>query len=107
MATGRSAAVQADAAAAAGERPRLRPVGGRRTRPKSEPRRSSKLSRKEVLVLRELARGNTTEQIGEILLVSPHTVRTHIKNGMRKLGARTRAHAVAIALSDGVIKLEG
>src|ERR671921_685123 len=66
--------------------------------------RTARLSEKERSVLRELARGHSTEQIAEVLIVSPHTVRTHIKNGMRKLGARTRAHAVAIALSEGAIE---
>jgi DNA-binding CsgD family transcriptional regulator len=62
-----------------------------------------RLSGKERKVLAELARGNTTEEIGLLLEVSPHTVRTHVKNLMRKLGARTRAHAVAIALSESAI----
>jgi DNA-binding CsgD family transcriptional regulator len=108
MATGSSVAVQVDDLPGGGDRPRLHPVARRRSRSrtKGRPLRSSKLSAKEVLVLRELAQGHTTEQIGEILIVSPHTVRTHIKNGMRKLGARTRAHAVAIAMSDGAIKLD-
>jgi DNA-binding CsgD family transcriptional regulator len=69
--------------------------------------RSARLSGKERVVFAELARGNTTEEIAEILVLSPHTVRTHVKNGMRKLGAKTRAHAVAIALSEGTIALEG
>ena len=81
-------------------RPALRPV---RT---GRPLRTARLSEKERSVLRELARGHSTEQIAEILIVSPHTVRTHIKNGMRKLEARTRAHAVAIALSEGAIEFE-
>ena len=68
--------------------------------------RTKRLSGKERSVLRELARGHSTEQIAEVLIVSPHTVRTHIKNGMRKLEARTRAHAVAIALSEGAIEFE-
>jgi DNA-binding CsgD family transcriptional regulator len=63
-----------------------------------------RLSGKERKVLAELARGNTTEEIGLLLGVSPHTVRTHVKNLMRKLGARTRAHAVAIALSESAIE---
>ena len=58
----------------------------------------ARLSRKERNVLQEVARGNSTDEIGLLLGVSPHTVRTHVKNLMRKLGARTRAHAVAIAL---------
>jgi DNA-binding CsgD family transcriptional regulator len=68
--------------------------------------RTARLSGKERSVLRELARGFSTEQIAQLLVVSPHTVRTHIKNGMRKLDARTRAHAVAIALSEGAIEFE-
>jgi DNA-binding CsgD family transcriptional regulator len=67
---------------------------------------AARLSNKERAVLRELARGFTTEEVAEVLVVSPHTVRTHLKNGMRKLGARTRAHAVAIALSEGAIEFE-
>jgi DNA-binding CsgD family transcriptional regulator len=67
--------------------------------------RSDRLSDKERTVFRELARGTSTEEIAGILMVSPHTVRTHVKNGMRKLDARTRAHAVAIALSEGAIEM--
>ena len=67
--------------------------------------RCERLSGKERLVLAELARGNSTEEIGLVLSVSPHTVRTHVKNLMRKLGARTRAHAVAIALSEDAIEV--
>jgi DNA-binding CsgD family transcriptional regulator len=105
MARQRNAAAQVDDVPA--DEPRkLRAVGGRRTRGRAAPRRSSKLSGREILVLGELAQGHTTEQIGANLLLSPHTVRTHIKNAMRKLDAHTRAHAVAIALSDRVIKLE-
>ena len=66
--------------------------------------RTARLSGQELSVLRALAQGSSTEEIAERLVVSPHTVRTHVKNGMRKLGARTRAHAVAIALSDGAIE---
>jgi DNA-binding CsgD family transcriptional regulator len=67
--------------------------------------RCERLSRKERLVLSELALGNSTAEIGIALSVSPHTVRTHVKNLMRKLGARTRAHAVAIALSESAIEI--
>ena len=80
-------------------RPALRSV-------RIERNRTARLSEKERSVLRELARGHSTEQIASVLIVSPHTVRTHIKNGMRKLEARTRAQAVAIALSEGAIEYE-
>jgi len=54
-------------------------------------------------VLEELAMGTSTEDIASKFHVSPHTVRTHIKNILRKLDARTRAHAVAIAFSEDAI----
>jgi DNA-binding NarL/FixJ family response regulator len=66
--------------------------------------RSARLSPQELRVLTELARGISTEDIAELLHLSPHTVRTHIKNIMRKLESSTRAHAVAIALTEGAIE---
>jgi DNA-binding CsgD family transcriptional regulator len=76
-----------------------------RSSSRSRRTRCDRLSGKERLVLAELARGNSTDEIGVVLSVSPHTVRTHVKNLMRKLGARTRAHAVAIALSERAIDM--
>ena len=66
--------------------------------------RSARLSARERDVLGGLACGDSTEQIALALAMSPHTVRTHLRNIMRKLEARTRAHAVAIAIGDGVIQ---
>jgi DNA-binding CsgD family transcriptional regulator len=88
-----------------GQHRRLRSVWVESARPR-ERARTSRLSEKERAVLRELARGHSTDETAQVLSVSPHTVRTHIKNGLRKLGARTRAHAVAIALSEGVIEYD-
>ena len=109
MAIGGGSAVPAEGADAAVERAALHSVDdgdaileSDQLRPR---KRTGRLSAKERLVLRELANGHTTEEIGGLLNVSPHTVRTHIKNAMRKLGARTRAHAVAMALSDGAIEV--
>ena len=39
-------------------------------------------------------------QIAEQLVISPETVRTHVRNAMAKTGARTRAQLVAMALTD-------
>jgi DNA-binding CsgD family transcriptional regulator len=66
--------------------------------------RSSRLSTRERDVLARLAIGDSTEQAADVLAMSPHTVRTHLRNIMRKLDARSRAHAVAIALCDGTIE---
>jgi DNA-binding NarL/FixJ family response regulator len=65
--------------------------------------RSHTLSGREIGVLEELAMGTSTEDIASKFHVSPHTVRTHIKNILRKLNARTRAHAVAIAYAEDAI----
>ena len=66
--------------------------------------RAVRLSGRERAILSELARGNATEEIADALVLSPHTVRSHVKTAMRKLQARTRAHAVAIALTTGTIE---
>ena len=58
---------------------------------------------REVLSL--LAAGATDEQIAEMLELSPATVQTHVRNAKAKLGARTRAQAVAMALQHGMISL--
>ncbi len=60
--------------------------------------RSEGLSDAERRVLALVAAGASTEDIATALAVSPHTVRTHVLNLMRKLDAQSRAHAVAIAM---------
>jgi DNA-binding NarL/FixJ family response regulator len=42
--------------------------------------------------------GLTGEEIAKRLVLSPETVRTHIRNAMEKLDARTRTEAVVKAL---------
>ena len=58
------------------------------------------LSRREREILGLLSEGHSTEEVAQQLSLSAHTVRTHVKNAMRKLEASTRAHAVAIALRE-------
>lgn len=68
-------------------------------------RRTSTLSCAELRVLALVADGSSTEAAAALLSLSPHTVRTHLRNVMRKLEASTRAHAVAIAIRESAIKL--
>jgi PAS domain S-box-containing protein len=68
-------------------------------------RRSRALSPRERQVLALLARGLTGEQIAERLVLSPETVRTHIRNAREKLGASTRVEAVTMALLGREIEL--
>lgn len=62
------------------------------------------LSARERQVLTHVARGFTTAEIARRLSVSPATVRTHVEHARTKLGARTRAEAVAKALASGAIQ---
>jgi DNA-binding CsgD family transcriptional regulator len=61
------------------------------------------LTQRERQVLSLLATGRSGAQIAAELVLSPATVRTHIRNAMSKLGATTRSHAVALALQRGEI----
>jgi DNA-binding CsgD family transcriptional regulator len=61
------------------------------------------LSPREREVLDLLAQGLNGEEVAARLVLSPETVRTHVRNAMEKLEASTRVHAVAIALRQGEI----
>lgn len=61
-----------------------------------------KLSEREKQVLKLVASGNTSTEIGARLIISAQTVNTHIKNIYRKLNVRTRAHAVSFAEMSGL-----
>lgn len=63
------------------------------------------LSPREREVLALLAQGFKGPQIAERLGISPDTVRTHIENAMQRLEARTRVHAIAIALRHGLVEI--
>jgi PAS domain S-box-containing protein len=56
---------------------------------------------REILTL--LARGSSAKGIAEAATLSAATVRAHVRNAMRKLGARTRSHAIALAIALGQI----
>jgi DNA-binding CsgD family transcriptional regulator len=73
--------------------------------PSERPRRRERdPTSRERQVLRLLASGATDVQIAAWLSLSPATVQTHVRNAKAKLGARTRAQAVALALQRGMIR---
>jgi DNA-binding CsgD family transcriptional regulator len=74
-----------------------------RIAPLRRPIRSATLTDRERDVLALLADGRTTDEVAEALHVSPHTVRSRIKSSLKKLGARTREHAIAIAIREGAV----
>lgn len=62
------------------------------------------LTTRERQILQHLVDGRNAQEIAAIDITSTHTVRTHIKSIYRKLGARSRAQAVAIANQHGLVR---
>lgn len=62
------------------------------------------LSPRERQVLQKLCQGSTTADVAAALFLSPATVRDYTESAMRKLEARNRVHAVALALANGMIE---
>jgi PAS domain S-box-containing protein len=73
--------------------------------PEAESRFASSLSRREREVLSLIAAGADQQQIAAELTIAVATVRTHVRNLLRKLKARNRAHATALAMEQGMIEL--
>lgn len=63
------------------------------------------LSPRETEVLRHVAAGMTNKAIALQLCISEHTVKFHLGSAMTKLGAASRAEAVAVAMRRGLISV--
>ena len=61
------------------------------------------LSERELTILRLLASELSQREIGSELYISRNTVKGHVRNIFRKLGATTRADAVARGRELGLI----
>jgi DNA-binding NarL/FixJ family response regulator len=57
---------------------------------------------REVLAL--VATGLSNDDIADHLVVSPHTVKTHVNRAMTKLGAHDRAQLVILAYESGLVR---
>ena len=79
-----------------------RPRAPERPAPRPSATRGPTSREREILAL--LASGSTDGQIAAQLDLSPATVQTHVRNAKAKLGARTRAQAVALAIQRGLIE---
>jgi DNA-binding CsgD family transcriptional regulator len=66
------------------------------------PRAAPRITARERDVLELVADGHSTAEIARALWITEDTVRTHVKRTLARLGARTRAHAVAIAFREGL-----
>lgn len=67
----------------------------------------SDLTSREIEVLELLAEGCATRDIAERLVLSVHTVRSHVQSVISKLGASSKLEAVMIALRERLITIRG
>jgi PAS domain S-box-containing protein len=74
----------------------------RRAPTDGEPPRA--LSAREREIVDRVAMGETGPEIAAELGIAAETVRTHVRNAMDKLGARSRAHLVAKALTSAPVQ---
>ena len=62
------------------------------------------LTEREQVVLRELARGRSNQEIASGLFVSVETVKSHVASILMKLGVRDRTQAVIVAYESGFVQ---
>ena len=61
------------------------------------------LSNREIQVLGEIGAGATTRLVAESMGISPKTVENHKQRIFSKLGVQNQAHAVAVAMRQGLL----
>lgn len=66
------------------------------------PERVNVLSKQERKVLALMAQDNSNKEIAEALFTTEDTVKVHVHNIMRKLGAQSRLQAAVCAIEEGV-----
>lgn len=85
--------------------PHLYIIADRLNQPLAVNHQAPILSTRQYEVLKWIANGKSNWEIGMILNISERTVKTHTVELMRRLHASNRAHAVALALAQGIIHL--
>ena len=78
-------------------------IGRHFRRDVSDHSKLGELTDRELEIVRLVALGESGPEIAADLHIAHNTVRTHVRNAMTKLGARSRAHLVAKALGEGLV----
>ncbi|MEM9580081.1 MAG: LuxR family transcriptional regulator [Pseudomonadota bacterium] len=75
--------------------------------PDRQPEASRALSPREIDAITFLAMGYSRAQAADTMSISEHTLRVYIESARFKLGAMNTTHAVARALSQGLVVISG
>jgi NarL family two-component system response regulator LiaR len=71
-----------------------------------KPDESSKLTGREMEVIRLVARGKSNREIAAVLVISEKTAKSHISNILGKLGLEDRTQMAVYAVKTGLVKVD-
>ena len=104
-AAGRDEVLQGIRAVAAGNRYLCQECAAMLVKSPADNGTQAKLGRREIEVLKMIARGETSTAIAESLYIAPGTVEVHRRNIMRKLDLHKIAELTQYAIREGLISL--